>query len=200
MTHVNQYICLEIWINITVNIATMQRCNCYHASWYISTRDATSIHENFVSFHRLCRILNIEEAEDTIERERERMGRGKWARGTGNETYAPSGVEVQARYTVYAEIFIDLGCGNYGPQNEAVLVCIPGHAGNLSVRMNAPSLLCGHRSTSFPRVPAWKKSRGRCAHSRPLLFVYGKQGNSRRRKNIAVPRAFDRKFGERVSG
>ena len=31
----------------------------------------------------------------------------------------PSGVEVQARYTVYAEIFIDFGCGNYAPQNEA---------------------------------------------------------------------------------
>lgn len=109
---------------------------------------------------RLCRILNLKKTEEgrtEREREREGVGRRKWARGTGNETYAPSGVEVQARYTVYAEIFIDLGCGNYGPQNEAVLVCIPGHAGNLSVRMNAPSLLCGHRSTSFPRVPGLKK-------------------------------------------
>ena len=71
-------------------------------------------------------------------------------RGHGTCARIPSGVEVQARYTVYAEIFIDFGCGNYAPQNEAVLVCIPGHAENLSVRMNAPpcaaatTRLCSH--------------------------------------------------------
>lgn len=137
MTRVNQYLSRNITIDITANIATIY---CYPAS--------RCIHENFVSFHRLCRMLNTERAEDAWTVATERKGGG---REMGNETYAPSGVEVRARYTVYAEIFIDLGCGNYGPQNEAVLVCIPGHAGNLSVRMNAavPAL-----RPSFDLVPA----------------------------------------------
>lgn len=135
MTRVNQYLSRN-----------MNRYHCQHRNDILHL-DATCIHENFVSFHRLCRMLNTERAEDA------RTAATEWEGGRemGNETYAPSGVEVQARYTVYAEIFIDLGCGNYGPQNEAVLVCIPGHAENLSVRMNAAVPVL---RPSFDLVPA----------------------------------------------
>lgn len=176
----------------------MQRCDCCRASWYISTRDATSVHENFVSFHRLCRILNIEKAEEArteIERERGEGKMGNWQRNVCAVRRGGASTLHCIRWNIHRSRLRQLR-----PAKRSRSRVYPWPRWKFICTNERAILLCGHRSTSFPRVPAWKKSRGRCAHSRPPLFVYGKQGNSRGRKNIAVPRAFDRKFGERVSG
>lgn len=150
---------------------------------------------------RLCRILNLKKTEEgRTERERERET--EWGGENGLGELATKRMRRQAwrckHATQYTLKYSSISVAAITVRKTKPFSCVS--LATLEIylyewtRHPCSAAIVRPRSREYR---AWKKSRGRCAHSRPPLFVYGKQGNSRGRKNIAVPRAFDRKFGER---